>query len=87
MFDHIGKDPIDVREIIAILNIFNQELYPIKDNGHVGGTQPIQSYTGKEVSLKKFLSLGKEDSPEYLGKSNNLWSNLFKEVIIHIYLS
>lgn len=204
MNENIGKDPIDVREIIAILNIFNQKLYPIKDNGHVGGTQPIQSYTGKEMSLKKFLSLGKderntilenmadiipsifalyekietefpdkvnqakkrygskkyskhnrdsivgqsnflqtdlkyivpkgiiypvlssfralvavdnitgkytwkkdpslvweelgvklativmeekEDNPEYLGKSNNLWSNLFKEVIIHTYIS
>ena len=27
----------------------------------------------------------KEDNPEYLGKSGNLWSNLFKEVLIYTF--
>lgn len=43
---------IDVREIIAIINMFSPVLYP-KNQGH-----PIQSYTGKETSLKKFLNMG-----------------------------
>ena len=25
----------------------------------------------------------KEDNPEYLGKSRNLWSNLFKEMLLY----
>ena len=25
----------------------------------------------------------KEENPEYLGKSRNLWSNLFKEVLLY----
>lgn len=48
---------IDVREIIAILNMFNPYLYNPDE-----ATHPIQSYTGKEVSLKKFLKLAPEDS-------------------------
>lgn len=64
MNEHYAEDgvvPIDVREIITILNMFNQTLYPIiNKNGTSSDAQPIQSYTGKEVSLKRFLSLGKE---------------------------
>lgn len=48
---------IDVRELIAIINMFNPYLYNPKDSTH-----PIQSYTGKEVSLKKFLKLSPEGS-------------------------
>ena len=52
---------IDVREIITILNMFNQNIYPIVgQQGLSGDSQPIQSYTGKEVSLKRFLNQGKE---------------------------
>ena len=43
---------IDVRELIAIINMFNPYLYDPSNPTH-----PIQSYTGKEVSLKKFLKL------------------------------
>lgn len=43
---------IDVRELIAILNMFSPILYP-KSSGH-----PLQSYTGKETSLRKFLNMG-----------------------------
>jgi len=65
MNEHYNEDkvvPIDVREIITILNMFNQTLYPIKSkDGTASDSQPIQSYTGKEVSLKRFLGLGKEN--------------------------
>ncbi len=50
---------IDVREVITILNMFNQNLYPIVgQQGLSGDSQPIQSYTGKEASLKRFLKQG-----------------------------
>lgn len=49
------KNIIDVREIIAIMNMFNPYLYDPNTAIH-----PIQSYTGKEVSLKKFLKLSPE---------------------------
>lgn len=53
--------PIDVREIITILNMFNQAIYPMRNNdGRLSELQPVQCYTGKEASLKRFLNLGKE---------------------------
>ena len=50
------KNVIDVREIIAIMNMFNPYLYDPSVAIH-----PVQSYTGKEVSLKKFLKLSPPD--------------------------
>lgn len=51
--EHTGeKNIIDVREVIAIMNMFNQSIYPANSE-----TQPIQSYTGKETSLNRFLRL------------------------------
>ncbi len=52
--------PIDVREIIAITIMFSQTLYAYKTSmGTLAESQPVQCYTGKEASLKKFLNLGK----------------------------
>lgn len=49
-------DPIDVREIIAIILMFSQEIYPYKTaDGVLSDVQPMQCYSGKEASLKKFL--------------------------------
>ncbi len=51
--EHAGeKNIIDVQEIIAIINMYNQALYPIDSD-----SQPIQSYTGKAASLSRFLKL------------------------------
>ncbi|NLV22522.1 MAG: hypothetical protein GXY49_11125 [Syntrophomonadaceae bacterium] len=62
-----GKIVIDVREIITILNMFNQALYPIKiKEGCLMEAQPIQSYTGKEASLRKFLNLGKNNREQII---------------------
>lgn len=60
MNEHYNDDSIlstiDVREIIAILIMFSQEIYPIKTaQGTLSESQPIQCYSGKESSLKKFL--------------------------------
>ncbi len=49
-------NPIDVREILAIILMFSQEIYPYKnEEGILSDIQPIQCYSGKEASLKKFL--------------------------------
>ncbi|RKJ43157.1 AIPR protein [bacterium 1XD8-76] len=61
--EHAGqKNVIDIREIIAIMNMFNQSIYPLR-----GDTQPIQSYTGKEASLNRFLRL--KDSRDQIIKN------------------
>ncbi len=56
------KNIIDIRELIAILNMFCPTLYPI-NGGH-----PIQSYTGKETSLKRFLNMGLNKNESDLNK-------------------
>ena len=62
MNEHYNDDivPIDVREIIAIILMFSQTVYPFKKtDGTLNDLQPIQCYTGKETSLKKFINLDK----------------------------
>ncbi len=57
-----GIRPIDVREVIAIIVMFSQTLYPYKTtNGTLSESQPVQCYTGKEATLKKFLKLNKSE--------------------------
>ncbi len=46
------KNIIDIRELIAIINMFCPTIYSLS------GGHPIQSYTGKETSLRKFLNMG-----------------------------
>ena len=49
-------NPIDIRELISIILMFSQEIYPKKDEfNKLTEVQPIQCYSGKEASLKKFL--------------------------------
>ena len=56
---------IDVREVIAIMIMFSQELYSYKTaTGVLSEVQPIQCYSGKEASLKKFLKCNKVDEEE-----------------------
>lgn len=70
---------IDVREIITILNMFNQSLYPIVgQQGLSGDSQPIQSYTGKEISLKRFLGQGKEKREDILSKMQPIVGDIFR---------
>ncbi len=57
-----GKKTIDVREIIAILMMFFQNVYPCTNkDGSLNETQPVKCYTGKEATLKKFIDIGKEE--------------------------
>lgn len=54
---------IDVREIIAILIMFSQEIYPIRTaQGALSEVQPTQCYSGKEASLRKFLKCNSMDT-------------------------
>lgn len=58
--EHIN--PIDVREIIAITAMFSQSMYPYKTSlGTLNETQPIQCYSGKETTLRKFLNMDSDD--------------------------
>lgn len=55
-------NPIDVREIIAITAMFSQSMYPYKSSlGTLDETQPIQCYSGKETTLRKFLNMDSDD--------------------------
>ncbi|TCL58440.1 AIPR protein [Kineothrix alysoides] len=54
-----GISTIDIRELIAILLMFSQEVYPYRNGqGDLSESQPIQCYSGKEASLRKFLYMG-----------------------------
>jgi len=68
MNEHHSTDPkvntIDVREVISILLMFCQEVYPYKIGGGLSPSQPVQCYSGKEASLRKFLySVGDSSDP------------------------
>ena len=81
MNQHFGEDVhvIDIREIVTILNMFNQNLYPIRgQQGISGDGQPIQSYTGKEVSLKRFLAQGKIEREDILRKMQPIACDIFR---------
>ena len=80
MNQHYGEDfkPIDVREIITILNMFNQNLYPVmSEGGTAGESQPVQSYTGKEYSLKRFLDQGKDTREQGIQKMGKIIPDIF----------
>lgn len=74
---------IDVREIIAIMNMFNPYLYNPSVASH-----PIQSYTGKEVSLKKFLKLSPEGdkNKDDNAKFRNMVVNNMRTIIQDIFV-
>ena len=56
-----GKsNAIDIREVIGILNMFNQELYPNSDME----LAPIQSFSGREACLRRFLQMGLDDDAD-----------------------
>lgn len=54
------SNSIDIREVIGILNMFNQELYPIRNLDLI----PIQSFSGREVCLRRFLQMGEPDGTD-----------------------
>lgn len=77
-YNDLNTIPIDVREVIAILNMFNQSIYPIRnDDGRLSELQPVQCYTGKEASLKHFLNLGKDRREHIISNMSPIISDIF----------
>lgn len=57
------EKPIDIREIIAVIIMFNQDIYPnFTSAGILSDSQPIQCYSGKEATLRKFIKLENRDA-------------------------
>lgn len=71
-----AKNIIDIREIVAILNMFNQHLYPISDFANI--TYPISSYTGKESSLKAFIRIDKSIRENIISNMESIIPDIFK---------
>ena len=68
---------IDVRELIAIMLMFSQEIYPYKNaQGTLSELQPIQCYSGKEASLRKFLKCNCIDPEQQKNKRELMIRNL-----------
>ena len=87
MNEHYNDDitGIDVREIIAVLLMFSQEIYPFKSSdGTLSEIQPIQCYSGKEASLKKFLNCNGHDLMSKRRNRNKMIENMV-EIIPDIY--
>ena len=69
------SNSIDIREVIGILNMFNQELYPIRNLDLI----PIQSFSGREVCLRRFLQMGEPD-----GTDETICREKREQVIAHM---
>lgn len=82
MNEHYNEDninPIDVREIIAVISMFSQTLYPLKNaDGTLNDQQPIQCYTGKEATLKRFVKIEKKDREKMLNDMRDIIPDVFK---------
>lgn len=77
--------PIDVRELIAIIAMFSQTMYPFKlSNGGLNETQPIQCYSGKEATLRKFLNMESTDKRQQRINRDNMIKNM-KPIIKDIF--
>lgn len=70
--------PIDIRDIIAIINMFNPVLYPNDLKNH-----PQASYVTKENSLIKFLKMG---SKKYDKAKRDAVINNMRKIIPDIFL-
>ena len=76
------EKPIDIREVIAILLMFNQDIYPnFTQAGILSDLQPTQCYSGKESSLKKFINLNNlnkeiESMSPIIKDIFDLWDNI-----------
>ena len=81
MNEHCNDDvnPIDVREIIALISMFSQNLYPIQNiDGTLNDQQPIQCYTGKEATLKRFVKNEKTAREQMLNNMKEIIPDIFK---------
>ncbi len=81
MNEHYNDDvnPIDVRDVLSLIIMFSQEIYCYKNpEGTLNDQQPIQCYTGKEATLKRFVNLGKEKREKMLNDMRDIIPDIFK---------
>jgi len=81
---------IDIRMLISIILMFNQELFPTPQDLAVDEHPPVQMYGNKEAALTKYLSLGggePESRNEAIRKMApimvdilNLWDTIEREL-------
>lgn len=77
--------PIDIREIIAIIAMFSQTMYPYRTSeGTLSEQQPIQCYSGKEATLRKFLNMDSKDKDRQKINRDNMIKNM-KPIIKDIF--
>lgn len=71
--------PIDIREVLAIITMFSQTLYPYKnEDGTLNDQQPIQCYTGKEATLKKFVDIEKKERDNMIQNMRGILEDIFE---------
>lgn len=75
-YNNSNISPIDIREIIAIISMFSQDMYPFKDSKGITDTYPIQCYSGKEATLRKFLNLNSTDKKQQKIKRDTMIENM-----------
>ena len=85
MNQNIEDDPIDIRELIAIILMFSQTIYPYIIDKTLNPIQPIQCYSGKEASLKKFLNPNKNASDKDQKKTREHMIEMMKPIIPDIF--
>lgn len=84
-YSDIEINPIDVREIIAITAMFSQTMYPYKlSDNSLNELQPIQCYSGKEATLRKFLNMDSRDKTQQKINRDNMVKNM-KPIIKDIF--
>lgn len=77
-YNEDGINPIDVREVLALISMYSQTLYPFKNiDGTLNDQQPIQCYTGKESTLKRFVNLDKLDREKMLCNMSDVIPGIF----------
>lgn len=85
-YDDSNITPIDIREIIAITAMFSQTMYPYKtSNGTLSETQPLQCYSGKEATLRKFLNMDSKDPKQQRINRDTMVKNM-KPIIKDVFL-
>lgn len=73
---------IDIRTLISIILMFNQELYPLPEDGKLGMRElPVQMNGNPEVALKKYLALGGGDA-EKRNESIQKMAPIMKDIIL-----
>lgn len=79
-----GISPIDIREIIAITAMFSQSMYPFRTSLGLNDLQPIQCYSGKEATLRKFLCMDSKDKAQQKINRDTMVRNM-KPIIADIF--